>query len=445
MINVFFFFYELIWLILTPILYFLSRTYIKKWQNSFQSRMGINLGDFPSKAVWFHAVSVGELNALLPLLSFFDGFNIVLSTTTETAQELAKKKLAHKINDGRLKIIYMPYDAPSIIENTFRKMQPKALILMETEIWPSLIYTAAKKNVPVAIVNARLADKSFKNYKRAYFFFHWLFSKISLILAQTPEDSRKFLSLNVSPDKVFMTGNIKFAVLPSSKKDINSSLKVSMGFSKKNILIIAASTHPGEEAALISMYQELRLKHPELRLAIAPRHPERFSVVEDLILSAAKLEVIKYSNSPFKKRGEETPSLKSEDIMLIDTIGDLMNFFAISDIAFVGGTLIDKIGGHNVLEPAAFALPVIVGPFYYKNTEIVEQMEKIGALEVVESNLELKEFIELLLNSNERRIIMGSQGYKIVSENRKILKTITDKLQDFLIKEAKIVEEANSL
>jgi 3-deoxy-D-manno-octulosonic-acid transferase len=169
-------------------------------------------------------------------------------------------------------------------------MKPEALIIMETEIWPSLIYTAYKKQIPIAIINARLADKSFNNYKKAYFFFHWIFSKISLVLAQTPEDSRKFLSLNVSSEKVFMTGNIKFAVLPSSKKDQNPDLKRSMGFNYGDLVIIAASTHAGEETAILSMYQELKLKHPHLRLAIAPRHPDRFPIVEELILSAAKLK-----------------------------------------------------------------------------------------------------------------------------------------------------------
>lgn len=432
MISIFFFFYELVWVILIPILFILSHTYVPKWRNSFKQRLAHDQGTFPSSPVWFHAVSVGELNALLPLLTFFDTYNIVLSTTTETSQELAKKKLAHRLDDGRLKIIYMPFDSPSIIEKTFMNIKPKALIIMETEIWPSLLFHAHKRKVPVAIINARLADKSINNYKKAYFFFHWVFSKISLILAQTPEDSRKFLSMNVSPEKVFMTGNIKFAVLPSSKKDQNPDLKRSLGFSATDIVLTAASTHPGEEAALISMYQELRIKHPELKLAIAPRNPDRFSVVEELILSAAKLEVAKYSQSNFKKRGENNPLLRSEDIILIDTIGDLMNFFAVSDIAFVGGTLVNGVGGHNVLEPAAFALPVVVGPFYYKNIDIVEQMEKASALEVVESNLELKDFIELLLESKERRIIMGSQAYKIVNENRKILKTVVDKLNDFL-------------
>jgi 3-deoxy-D-manno-octulosonic-acid transferase len=212
-----------------------------------------------------------------------------------------------------------------------------------------------------------------------------------------------------------------------------------MGFNYGDLVIIAASTHAGEETAILSMYQELKLKHPHLRLAIAPRHPDRFPIVEELILSAAKLKVVKYSKTPFKKRSEDNELLKSEDILLIDTIGDLMNFFAISDVAFVGGTLIDGIGGHNVLEPAAFALPVVVGPFYYKNTDIVEQMEKAGALEVVESKLELKEFMELLLESKERRVIMGSQAYKIVTENRKILKTIADKLNEFIIKESNVV------
>ena len=229
-----------------------------------------------------------------------------------------------------------------------------------------------------------------------------------------------------------MTGNMKFAIIPEMKKDESYDLKRSFGFKKEHILLTAASTHPGEEAALISMYQELRLKHKNLRLAIAPRHPERFSVVEDIILSAAKLEVSRYSKSNFKETGADNDLVKSEDVLLIDTIGDLMKFFAISDIAFVGGTLVDKIGGHNVLEPAAYALPVVVGPFYFKNVDVVELLEKAGALEVLESNLDLKDFIDTLVSDKERRIVMGSQAHKIVNQNREVLKVVTAKLKDLL-------------
>lgn len=432
MLNIFFFFYEIFWRLLIPILWLLSETTVSKWKDGFKQRMGNGLDNLPATPIWFHAVSVGEFNAMVPILKHFSEFNIVISTTTASSQALAKKKLAAELIDGRVELIYMPYDAPSIIKKTFDKIQPKALIIMETEIWPSLINEAYIREIPSAIINARLADKSFKQYKTFSFFFSWIFNQISLVLAQSADDSRKFLSLGVSSEKVFMTGNMKFAIIPEMKKDESYDLKRSFGFKKEHILLTAASTHPGEEAALISMYQELRLKHKNLRLAIAPRHPERFSVVEDIILSAAKLEVSRYSKSNFKETGADNDLVKSEDVLLIDTIGDLMKFFAISDIAFVGGTLVDKIGGHNVLEPAAYALPVVVGPFYFKNVDVVELLEKAGALEVLESNLDLKDFIDTLVSDKERRIVMGSQAHKIVNQNREVLKVVTAKLKDLL-------------
>ena len=432
MIKAFFLFYEIFWQLLMPVLWLLSETTVSKWKDGFRSRQAKEFNDLPAKPIWFHAVSVGEFNAMLPILKYFSEFNIIVSTTTASSQALAKKKLAAEIMEGRLQVIYMPFDAPSIIQKTFSIIKPKALIIMETEIWPALIYEAYIREIPTSIINARLADKSFKQYKSSLFLFNWIFNKLSLVLAQSPEDSRKFLELKAPADKVFMTGNMKFAVIPEIKKDQSANLKRSMGFTKDHILMVAASTHPGEESALISMYQELKDKYPNLRLAIAPRHPERFSVVEDLILSAAKVEVVRYSKSNFKETGADNDLLTSNDILLIDTIGDLMNFFAVADIAFVGGTLVDKIGGHNVLEPAAYALPIVIGPFYFKNTDVVELLENSGALEVLESKLALKDFIDTLVKDKERRVIMGSQAYKVVNKNKEVLVTVVDKLKTML-------------
>ena len=164
--------------------------------------MGNGLDNLPATPIWCHAVSVGEFNAMVPILKHFSEFNIVISTTTASSQALAKKKLAAELIDGRVELIYMPYDAPSIIKKTFDKIQPKALIIMETEIWPSLINEAYIREIPSAIINARLADKSFKQYKTFSFFFSWIFNQISLVLAQSADDSRKFISLGVSSEKV---------------------------------------------------------------------------------------------------------------------------------------------------------------------------------------------------------------------------------------------------
>lgn len=409
-----------------PILVFLSLFVVKKWRNGLKMKLGLlDEQVFKPHPVWFHAVSVGELNALIPLLSYFNGMNIVLSTSTKTAQEMAKKKLKDEIESGSITLIYMPWDHPLIVSSVINKINPSLLVLMETEIWPALIDKADQKNIPVAIVNARLADKSFKAYHSFRFFFKWIFSKISLVLAQSPSDSRKFIALGLDKAKVYMTGNIKFAVFPALTKEKSLELRQQLGYSSDDLIFICASTHEEEEAGLINIFQELYEEHQNLRLILAPRHPERFKVVEDLILSAAKLELIRLSEKSFKP-------MTKEDVLLIDTIGDLTSLLSIADIAFVGGTIVDHVGGHNVLEPAVYGAAVVIGDNYYKNTETVEMMQGANAISVCESLYDLRLELEELITNLDRRIIMGTNAQALVNQNKKIILDTARKLKELL-------------
>jgi 3-deoxy-D-manno-octulosonic-acid transferase len=407
---------------------------IPKWAPGLEQRLGKFPKDqyFIPGALWFHAVSVGELNALLPLLKHFAGSSIVLSTGTAAAQNMAGSKLEQEIINNQIQLIYMPWDHPYIIEYVLERIKPSQLILMETEIWPGLINACHKRNIPVTLINARLSDSSYKLYKYCKFLLEDTFKAISFILAQSPADSRKFLDLGVEKSKVFMTGNIKFASLPLIAKNNAAQLCALLGYQESDCIIVAASTHPTEEAALIAIYQELKTDFNYLRLIIAPRHPERFTIVSDLINSAAHLNSVSYKD--FKQvttAGGSLPQIKSkDDILLIDTIGDLMQIFSIADIAFVGGTLVDKVGGHNVLEPAACALPVLIGPHYFKNTEIVTLMESAGALQIAETNLELKSLLQALIINPNKRVLMGSEGKHLVQEHRKILTDTVNKLKE---------------
>lgn len=433
--------YTIIWTLLLPVLSLLSLTVIKKWRDGLKMRLGNFPMHFNPNAIWFHAVSVGELNAILPLLKLFDGLNIILSTSTQTAQNMAKTKLKNEILNNRIQLIYMPWDHPVIVEKTLNKMQPSMLVLMETEIWPALITEAHNRNIPVAVINARLADKSYDAYKMGKSFFEFIFNKISLVLAQSPNDSRKFLELGVSKDKLYMTGNIKFAGTRAVSETEAQRLKKFLGYTDEHCILLAASTHEQEEPFITSIFQELKSDFPNLRLILGPRHPERFDTVEDYVQAAAHLETVRYSRvKEFIKRNDNgsynfdeslgTAINSANDVLMVDTIGDLTQIMSFASVCFVGGTLNENVGGHNVLEPAVYGVPVLVGAHYFKNTETVQMMKDAGALEVAESLQDLKLVLKNLLDNPDMMVMMGHKSHKLMQKNKQIVAETSKHLKE---------------
>jgi 3-deoxy-D-manno-octulosonic-acid transferase len=433
--------YRFAWFLITPILVFLTKYFIKKWQSGLPNRLGRFFYpdgtpmDFIPYCVWFHAVSVGEFNALYPVLEYFRGTPLVLSVGTETAHTIALKKLAEEIENNQIRLIYMPWDNPEVINRTLERIRPIAIVLTETELWPALIDKASQMSIRICVINARLSDSSFSSYNILKIFIPYLFRNLSLVLAQSNADAKKFRKLGTRIKNIKITGNIKFGSLPFINKENSNKLKSKFGYDAENIVLIAVSTHPEEEAKIISIHQELKEKYPQLRLILAPRHPERFEIVKDLIQSAAKLQTIQWSQ--IKAQVESYAEFEkfiqtSNDVLLVDTLGDLVQIFLVSDIAFVGGTLVEKIGGHNVLEPAAAALPVLVGPHYHKNIETVEILEKAQALYVAETLEEMRNFIERLIQDSGARVVMGANGRDFIQKNRRILKDSAEILRDFV-------------
>jgi 3-deoxy-D-manno-octulosonic-acid transferase len=437
--------YFFVWTCVLPVLVILATTLIPKWKPGLRERLGnLDPEDFPrynqqlnrfAKPIWFHAVSVGELNALLPLLRLFYGVPLVLSTTTNAAHKLALQKLNKEISDKQIKLIYMPWDHPWIINKVIDRIQPLAVILMESEIWPSLINIANRKQIFLAIINAKISDSSFRFYKFLLPIFRPILQKINLILAQSPQHSRKYIDLGLNKNQIFMTGNLKFAI----KYDLNPAkakqIRKSIGYEEADCIWVAASTHEEEEANIISIFQELQLIYPNFKLIIAPRHPERFTVVFDLINAAAKLNPKRLSTfkTAMLKSNLREPLLGSNnDILLVDSIGDLLDIFSFADIAFVGGTLIERVGGHNVLEPAACNLPVLVGPYYHKNTEMFQSLEQGGGLFIAESKEELKDALIKLISDPDARVLMGANGKSLVKANQKIINVVEQKLKTAL-------------
>jgi 3-deoxy-D-manno-octulosonic-acid transferase len=435
MIAFVYFIYGLAWTLIVPVLSLLSLTLVSKWRPGLKQKLGL-LPEFPRKSpkrIWFHAVSVGELNALVPVLKCFSGGDIVLSTTTSTAQQMAATKLRDEIEAGLIKLIYMPWDHPMIIAGAIKKIQPYALITVETEVWPALIVEAKRAGVKVAVINARLNDASYKAYSRLAWFFKPIFAALDLVLAQSAADSRKFIELGTSTANIYMFGNIKFSALPLHGADEAKAIRKVLGYSAEAFILMGASTHEEEEGALINIFQELKPHFPQLRLILAPRHPARFHVVEQLILSAAQLQVVKFSQIK-----TVLASMKLNDVLVIDTIGDLASLTSIADLVFVGGTIPNNIGGHNVLEPAAYGIPVVVGVNYFKNVETVEMMEAEGALEVSQTIEELRLSIKSIIENDDKRVLMGARATNAMKKNQKILEDTVIKLNEFINPLAKV-------
>ncbi len=480
--------YYIFWTLAIPALSLLSLTLVRKWRHGLKYRLGyldpekfikptkfskLANEDQMARPIWFHAVSVGELNALIPLLRVFIGRPLLLSVTTDTAYKMAENKLKDELENNFIRLIYMPWDHPYIISSVLERINPRSIILMESEIWPALVMEASKRKIKVMIANAKLSDSSYKTYKMFYPFISWMFSKLSLILVQTPQDSRKYINMNVDKSRIFMTGNMKFSALPNVKLERSAKLRSLLGYKDNDIVWVCGSTHPEEEILLTAIFQELKEEIPQLRLIIAPRHPERFGVVETIINSAAHLTPIRLSHikeslqnyaryrddkilsSNLVKLAESKPSAdaqkisldkvlydvsqsemdtpdrtySADDVLLVDTIGDLMDIYSVADIAFVGGTINDKVGGHNILEPATCRVAVVIGPHYYKNTEMVNMMLEADALIVADTKEDLRlAILELALNP-DKRILMGSEAKNLTEKNKRIVIDVADLLK----------------
>lgn len=469
-----YFLYYIGWSIAVPVLVLAAKTLVPKWEAGLDERLGkLNPEDFPELAsgkpgvnfrsgehlqgpIWFHAVSVGELNALIPLLKFFAGLRLVLTVTTQTARQMAENKLADDLEHNRIKLFYMPWDHPEIVRNVLMRVKPSALILMESEIWPGLLTEAKQLNIPTAIINAKISDKSHKLYQALSFFFVPIFQKIDLVLAQSPADSRKYISMHLDKHRIFMTGNIKFSALPNKSSQEAESFRELLGYRKNDLVIACGSTHEEEEALLVAIFQELKSTYPNIRLILAPRHPERFNIVTDIINSAAKLEPIKLSlikksiSSKIKltDKASITDILKAStqeissdhqeiesanEVLLVDTIGDLMDIYALANIAIVGGTINETVGGHNVLEPASCGIPVLIGPHYHKNRFVVETLEEAGGLIIAETKEDIRIELEKLILNADKRILMGAEAKSLTEKHRKISYDVAEKIKSKLL------------
>ena len=388
-----------------------SLIFVKKWRKGIFKKFGFyKRYSEKEKNHVIHCVSVGETLSAVPFVKKFTEShrNVIFTVTTKTGYDIAVKNVAKFVRD----ITFFPYDFPFAVNNFFDALKPEAVIIFETELWPNVIFFARKQQIPVIFINGRISDRSFPNYVRFRKFFE-KFLDYPFFLMQTERDKERILSLGAKASQVFVTGNIKYD-LEKTGKSID---KKELGLKDNDIVLIAGSTHAGEELAVIRAFKKLKESFKTLKLIVAPRHPERFDEVATII------EMHELSYTKRSKQG------KIEEVFLLDTVGELFDFYGISDIAFVGGSLVN-IGGHNIIEPASYGIPVIFGPYMQNFKDISDEFvaQKAG---ISVSSEKLDEVLLNLLSSEQQRKQMGLNAKEITIKNRGSLEK-TLKLVEFI-------------
>ena len=389
----------------------LKDTHDPFWKNKLKNQLGI-IDKVSGKIIWIHCVSVGEFNASKPLIDqlfiLYPMHKILVSTSTMTGSNEVKKHYKNKVTH-----CFFPLDAPLIINSFIAKINPEVCILLETEIWPNLIHSLQKKKIPVMLVNARLSEKSFERYLRySSRLVKKSLSSLNMICSQNAFSSNRFIALGADIEKVINTGSLKFDSQESSDLQTISALKKVTG---ERTVTVFASTRDGEEKQIVDSYLKSKKTFSSL-LIIVPRHPERFNEA---------FKIAKSSGLIVEKRSQIKQCSPDTEILIGDSMGELMSYYAISDIAFVGGSLSNN-GGQNMLEAASLSKPIIFGPSVYNFEEISKKLlDDDAAIQVANAD-ELMHTISELLSNDSRRKELGFNAKKTFDQNRGAANKIID-------------------
>jgi 3-deoxy-D-manno-octulosonic-acid transferase len=358
-------------------------------------------------AIHIHCVSVGEVNAAQPLIRRLvdhDQGPILVTTTTATGAEAVGRLLPPMVVHA-----YLPLDASWAVRRFLDQVQPKKIVIVEVEVWPNLIHLATRRGIPVYLVNGRLTERSLKRYLRWPSLFVPTIKALKAIGAQGDRDERHFLCLGADHRQVVATGNLKFDLeLPLDPENERTLQRRRFGLEGKAV-VVAGSTHAPEEQVLLSVYEELRKKHPGLMLVVVPRHPQRFEEVAALMTCLGPIERLSSQ--------EAQPAPVSKGLVLADRMGVLRQLYACADMAWVGGSLAER-GGHNALEPAAMAVPMAMGPSQFNNPEICQFLTSAGCLHTVSDETTLRELFEQWLDDPASARGIGRLGFDALASQK---------------------------
>ncbi|MBF8270166.1 MAG: 3-deoxy-D-manno-octulosonic-acid transferase [Gammaproteobacteria bacterium] len=400
-----------------------NRGYWTRWYERFGF---IELPDNSHPHVWIHAVSVGEVQAAIPLImrlkQDFPQFDVLVTTVTPTGSIMVRQRFGTSVIHT-----FLPYDLPDAVNRFLDRAKPRLLIVMETEIWPNLYYLCAARGIHILLANARLSEKSYRGYKKFHSFIRQVLHKISIIAAQSETDAARLSALGMDRHKIVVTGNLKFDV------DIPDSV-ISQGYSIRQFIgpdrpvWIAASTHAGEEQLILAAQRTIIKRFPTCLLILAPRHPERCTGVAGLCREAGYKIIRKSQLNP-----NQVEQIASDvQIFLLDTIGELPAYYAAANVALVGGSLLPGMGGHNVLEPAGLGVPVLTGSHASAFMEINQQMYEHQAALQISDPEQLAEKVILLLGDTAVRQRMGEAGKSLVKLNQGSVGRVMDLVSEIL-------------
>ena len=357
-----------------------------------KERFGLGKTASTENDVWVHAVSLGEVVAATPLIDALlaKQYRVLVTTMTPTGSEQVVKRFGNQVSHQ-----YVPYDLPWALRRFFKKNNPRIGVIMETELWPNLIHYATRAALPLLLANARLSDGAFERYQKVRFFFKPLLNQFKAILAQSDEDARRFIALGACSSLVTAAGNMKFD-LQLQVPNESDCLRLQKSWGQSRTVIIAASTHDDEERQLLSHLTRLKTTIPDVLLLIAPRHPQRFQTVYALSTQLGFNTALRSQPSGIDGNAE---------VIVIDTLGELLGFYQVSDYAFVGGSLV-PVGGHNVLEPIAMQVPVFTGPYMHNSKSICHDLCKAEGMQLLSH---IDELIEALITMHKNPLQRGRQ------------------------------------
>jgi len=386
----------------------------RKFHPGFEARLGILPQDLKlDRPIWLHAVSVGEAmaakNIIKELRLAYPGKKFFMTTVTPTGNKIAR---AFSAKDDF--VSYLPLDLSFIVKKTVDKVLPCMVIIMETEIWPNLISYFYKMKIPVALVNTRLSDRSFKGYLGLKFLTKGLLNKVSLFCAQTGTDAKRLIRLGVDPEKVKVTGNMKFDSAYCDERKLAESKNkylALLGMGKEDKFWVCGSTHPKEEEIILDAYREILGEAPGMKLLIAPRHPERAADISGIV-SRFGFRPVLVSKLPV-----EPCACVTKPVFILDSVGELLYYYNIASIVFVGGSLVKK-GGHNILEPACLGKPVVTGPYMFNFRDIASLFAQNAAYIQIHDAKGLAAQIIDLSKDPDKGFALARRGSQVISQNR---------------------------
>ena len=382
-------------------------------------RFSVGLPTMRPGGIWVHAVSVGESIAAAPmirgLLERYPQLPITVTCMTPTGSERIKAMFA---SEPRIQHCYLPYDLPCAAARFLERVQPKLAVIMETELWPNHIHQCAKRGIPVALANARLSQRSAKGYGRFAKLTQPMLAEMSLFAVQTEAEAQRFRGLGARPETVEVTGSIKFDLSIDPQLLARAAELRGQWQAVERPVWIAASTHEGEDEVVLAAHRQLLASHPDALLILVPRHPERFNAVFGLCQQQGFATV---------RRSTAEPVTANTSVLLGDTMGELLFLYALADSAFVGGSLVAN-GGHNLLEPAALAKPVLSGPHLFNFLEIAALLREAGALQEVGDARGLAVAVQRLFELPRDAQKMAEAGLKVMRANQGALKRLLDGL-----------------